>query len=477
MPDDREEWQHSPRGMMEYFQASKHRIGESIADLVDNALDAGAERVEVDIGWLGDDEKPYIAIFDDGDGMDAIALSNAMSLAERRDDRPKEDLGLFGIGMKISSLAQADEVTVFSKKKHGSEVALRRISAPTIRSNNTNEILRFPTESEIWKYVERRFREEGWSTVVLLEDLHKIERTLRRPDKKIKTTFREELGRLQVHLGLVYERVLNKGRGPEIALSHNGRKMPIEPVDPFMKHERDGRFGSIQREVLIPTESEGTIYQIPVTFHIIPHTLQRKDTRRCNRVNRGYLKANDMQGIYYYRNQRLIKYGGWEGLLGETNDEHGKLGKIEVNVPASLHRHFGLDPNKTAFDLPGDFAMRLRQLADEKCQWGQIANGDSKSFMAAAKHRYDNEGKKAKAGSKKEKAVTLSTTTTAASSLQTGSATVNTPAAATKKKRAPKPKQVVVNIEEQETEVLVRIDRNRPGADDLLRIIREWEVE
>ena len=45
------------------------------------------------------------------------------------------------------------------------------------------------------------------------------------------------------------------------------------------------------------------------------------------------------------------------------------------------------------------------------------------------------------------------------------------------KKRAPKPKQVVVNIEEQETEVLVRIDRNRPGADDLLRIIREWEVE
>ena len=138
MSDDREEWRHSPQGMMEYFQASKHKIGESIADLVDNALDAGAERVEVDIGWLGDDEKPYIAIFDDGDGMDATALSNAMSLAERRDDRPKEDLGLFGIGMKISSLAQADEVTVFSKMKHRSEVALRRISAPTIRSKNTN---------------------------------------------------------------------------------------------------------------------------------------------------------------------------------------------------------------------------------------------------------------------------------------------------------------------------------------------------
>lgn len=464
---------------MEYFQASKYKLGESIADLVDNALDAGAERVEVDIGWLGDDEKPYIAIFDDGDGMDATALSSAMSLAERRDDRPEEDLGLFGIGMKISSLAQADEVTVFSKLKHGSEVALRRISAPTIRSENTNEILRFPTRTEIWGHVERKFREEGWSTVVLLEDLHKIERTLRRPDKKIKTTFREELGRLEVHLGLVYERVLKMARGPDIAIIHNGKKITIEPVDPFMKHERDGRFGSIQREVLIPTTSEGNTYPIPVTFHIIPHASKRKDESRCNRVNRGYLKANDMQGIYYYRNQRLIKYGGWEGLFGETNDEHGKLGKIEVNVPASLHRHFGLDPNKTAFDLPGDFAMRLRQLADEKYLWGQIANGERKSFTGAAKHRYkfEGEGKNAKAASKKERANTPPNTATRASSLESTSATVNTPAAATKKKRAPKPKQVVVNIEEQETEVLVRIDRNRPGADDLLRIIREWEVE
>ena len=121
MSDDREVWEMEPKGMMEYFQSSKHKLGESIADLVDNAFDAGAHHVEIEVSWYGDDEKPYIAIFDDGDGMDAGSLSVAMSLAKRREDRPETDLGLFGIGMKISSLAQANEVTVLSKPKHGSE--------------------------------------------------------------------------------------------------------------------------------------------------------------------------------------------------------------------------------------------------------------------------------------------------------------------------------------------------------------------
>ena len=89
MSDDREVWEMEPKGMMEYFQSSKHKLGESIADLVDNAFDAGAHHVEIEVSWYGEDEKPYIAIFDDGDGMDAGSLSVAMSLAKRRDDRPE----------------------------------------------------------------------------------------------------------------------------------------------------------------------------------------------------------------------------------------------------------------------------------------------------------------------------------------------------------------------------------------------------
>ena len=58
MSDDREVWEMEPKGMMEYFQSSKHKIGESIADLVDNAFDAGAQSVEIEVSWYGDEEKP-----------------------------------------------------------------------------------------------------------------------------------------------------------------------------------------------------------------------------------------------------------------------------------------------------------------------------------------------------------------------------------------------------------------------------------
>ena len=69
MSDDREVWEMEPKGMMEYFQSSKHKLGESIA-ICGNALMPGLN-VEIEVSWYGDDEKPYIAIFDDGDGMDA----------------------------------------------------------------------------------------------------------------------------------------------------------------------------------------------------------------------------------------------------------------------------------------------------------------------------------------------------------------------------------------------------------------------
>ena len=175
-----------------------------------------------------------------------------------------------------------------------------------------------------------------------------------------------------------------------------------------------------------------------------------------------------MQGVYYYRNHRLIKYGGWEGLFGETKTNMENLGKIEINVPGPLYRHFGLDPNKTGFDLPGDFAMRLQRIANEKRQWGQIAKEKRKHSPARHSIATTTKERKAKILLEIRRGGCEPTTTPSEiSRSETAGLTVNTPAAATKKKRAPKPKQVVVNIEEQETEVLVRIDRNRPGADDL----------
>ena len=58
---------------------------------------------------------------------------------------------------------------------------------------------------------------------------------------------------------------------------------------------------------------------------------------------------------------------------------------------------------------------------------------EKKSFTGAAKHRYDNEGKKAKTSLRKEGSKTKPAPTTKAGSAETGGPTVNAPAAATKR--------------------------------------------
>ena len=81
---------------------------------------------------------------------------------------------------------------------------------------------------------------------------------------------------------------------------------------------------------LLRLKSKGTV-DVKIRFVIIPHTNNFDDSRRCKAVNRGYKKANDMQGLYLYRNSRLIQYGGWHNMYGDTTEEHNKLGKILID--------------------------------------------------------------------------------------------------------------------------------------------------
>ena len=66
-------------------------------------------------------------------------------------------------------------------------------------------------------------------------------------------------------------------------------------------------------------------------------------------------KANDMQGLYLYRNSRLIQYGGWYKMYGDTTEEHNKLGKILIDLPPEYSKQFGLNPTKSEIKLPLDF--------------------------------------------------------------------------------------------------------------------------
>lgn len=93
-----------------------YSLETSLADVIDNAITAGASTVDI-IAETASDE-PWLAVVDNGHGMTEAELVEAMRPGSRnpRDLRKPSDLGRFGLGMKTASFAQCRNLTVFTRQ-------------------------------------------------------------------------------------------------------------------------------------------------------------------------------------------------------------------------------------------------------------------------------------------------------------------------------------------------------------------------
>ena len=453
-----EEWVADPAGMMIQHQAHAYKLGQCIADLVDNSYDANATKIEIIIDTNSDGDM-YLLIFDNGKGIAKNKWRDAMTLGLQR-DRMKDDLGVYGVGMKLSSLSQANEVTVASV--HNGEYGLRRISAKHIIGTGRSEVLTTSTNSDISKNAYNQMIAEGWSTMVLLEDMERAQGRILSMDSNSTVSLNKEINRIEVHLGLTFERVLKSKLRGHVKLSFNGRQ--VKPINPFMEWEDDPRYGTVTIPAHpISYDSKKGKVTARVKPYIIPHTKLFGDSRRCNKVNSGYWRANHMQGFYIYRNDRLIQYGDWSQMLG-TMDEHNKLSKVAIEIPPGTEAIFGLSPTKIEVQMPKEFLRRVRDYLDTPREWGQIKQGKKMKFGSASRHRYDNDGKAAK----KRKPAKKNTKETISSEFN--------PDSKPKKKKAVKPNPgVVKSLQDDGKFTTVVIDNKADKASELLEQIRRWQ--
>ena len=450
-----EEWLSNPAGMLRVHQAMPYKLGQCIADLIDNSYDANATKIEIELGLTKEDERMYVLIFDNGNGIPNDRWQDAMTLGLER-DRSNTDLGVYGVGLKLSSLSQANEVTAASV--HRGEFGLRRLSANHILETGRSEVLMTPTSSQEYNDAYQRMVEDGWSTMVLLEDMHAENRIVDLSSSK-SAAFSKEVRRIKVHLGITFEKVLkSKDRG-HVELSFMG--LPVTPINPFMDWEEDPRYGTVASPTVpISFDSGAKTVHAMVTPMIVPHKKRRLDPKKCGNVEKGYQRANDMQGFYVYRNDRLIQYGGWSGMWA-TNDEHNKLSKVIIEIPAGTEATFGLSPTKTGIQIPMEFLRRVKDHLDTPREWGQIKRGKKLKYSDASRHRYDNDGKK----SKKKSTVSKDT-----------KSEIFNPDSKGKKKRKQKPKPgAVKSYEDDGNLTTVIIDNNAERATVLLEEIRRWK--
>ena len=112
---------------------------EAVADLVDNSLAAGAHNVDITIEFDGSDS--WLRISDDGSGMNASTITEAMRYGTER-SYEADDLGKFGLGLKTASMSQCRSLTVASRvSKTTARVEVRQLDLDYVEDYNTWDVL------------------------------------------------------------------------------------------------------------------------------------------------------------------------------------------------------------------------------------------------------------------------------------------------------------------------------------------------
>lgn len=309
------------------MRAIGYSFESAIADILDNSISAEARNIRVD---FSPHEDAWVAISDDGWGMDEAGLNEAMRHGSQDPGqlRAATDMGRFGLGLKTASLSQCRQLTVISKKDG---VLTARQWDLDLITERKDWILRCPHPRDFdFLPAVQELHERSSGTVVLWR---KLDRLLA-GERSAETALGDKADRCREHLSLVFHRMLTTdGAGVRITLNGNA----VEPADPFLSsHPQTQR---LPREVVL---CEGA--SIEVLPFILPHAskLKPKDVRKAGTGEFGFRRG---QGLYIYRNKRLIIWGTWFRMASQ--EELTKLARVRVDIPNSLDHLWTLDVKKS----------------------------------------------------------------------------------------------------------------------------------
>lgn len=331
--------------LMESTRAIGYTLEAAIADIIDNCIAAEASRAEIFFFPVGDS---YIAILDDGNGMDACEIETAMRYGSQNpnDRRNPTDLGRFGLGLKTASLSQCRMLTVVSKQSNCIEA--RRWDIDYV--NQTGEwsllILDEAEEMEFLPQFEK-LKEMESGTLVIWQNLDR----LKMGEINFERSMGKKMDEVRSHLSLVFHRYING----EIGLKRLQIKMNnvfIEPADPFLAKRNTQAMAD---EILYIDDAT-----VAVKAHILPHISLMLPEELASLGGKEGLRRR--QGFYVYRNKRLLIWGTWFRMM--RKGELSKLARVQVDIPNDLDNLWTLDIKKSTAMPPEAVRSSLESIIE-----------------------------------------------------------------------------------------------------------------
>ncbi|MGY1665930.1 ATP-binding protein [Geodermatophilus sp. SYSU D00696] len=325
----------------------------AVADLVDNSVMAGAERVDVVIRFDGVDSSVFIC--DDGAGMSPNGLVEALRFGSRR-AYGSSDLGRYGLGLKTASLSQCRSVTVVSRRAPSGPVASRELNLDTIIEWD-DWLITAPEKSRT--AAARELLGEDRGTVVVWRNLDRV-LPEKNPDggwarRRIESFAKKTAD----HLRMVFHRFLEGVAERHLVITVNGEK--LDPWNPFAVDEQHTLRLHTQTFELTAGESLG---RVRLDRFVLPAKDDFSTVTRFDELS-GPLKWNRQQGLYIYRGDRLVQWGGWAGLRGI--DEHLKLARASLDFDTELDDLFQINVAKMRVSVPAQLKQLLERPINELC--------------------------------------------------------------------------------------------------------------
>jgi hypothetical protein len=347
----------------------------AIAELVDNAVQAGARTVEI----LCEEEEEFvrqrsrvrvkkIAVLDDGCGMDEAALRMALQFGNGGRLADRTGIGRFGMGLPNSSISQARRVDVWSWQE-GCDAAIHTyLDVDEVEGGVLDEVPA-PKSTPLPKEWARRSTTAGGSksgTLVLWTNLDKCDwRTAHAIFKNSEYT-----------VGRIYRRFLGTKAlsirmaaflGRSVSPTVDDSVMPNDPLylapnealpSPWNAEPMFERYGEPKA---IEWDADGETHVVTVTFSVAKK--QARDGHNAGDQPHGRHAKNNT-GVSIVRADRELEL---QTAWCNQYDPRERWWGVEVDFPPALDEIFGVTNNKQHARALNEFAsLGLDQIAERE---------------------------------------------------------------------------------------------------------------
>lgn len=295
----------------------------ALAELVDNAIEAGATKIHLQIkkSELQTDEEYELQIIDNGRGMDARELSLALQFGGSTRFNSRSQLGRYGMGLPNSSLSQCKRVEVITWQ-HKENIIMCHLDVDEViesQANHLNPIhplLNFEPKSNtgtivIWKKCDRLS--------------YKYLRSL--------------IKHIHFELGRIFRYAI--WRGVEIKLDSE----IIIPFDPLFVGAGTNIVGGIEygQELVYKVKVPNTDRLSPVRVRFIELPVHEWATLSNEEKKKRQIIKN--AGVSILRSEREIDYG-WFFMGDKRKENYDDWWRCEISFQPELDEVFGVTHTK-----------------------------------------------------------------------------------------------------------------------------------